>query len=210
MRLALRLPDLNAPPPAAAPPPPDPAVLAAAARAEGLAEGRGIGHAVGLKEGRAEQAKAQEAAIQRAVDRCAALLAEAPDAGRRVAEESAQALAEMLMQAMDLALPGALERLGPDIVARLVVPMLPAIADRPEAVLHVAPELVTPIAARLPPRAPEVVADPALAPGDARLAWRDGALVMSLEARRAAIAEVLTIAGLAPAKQSMKLEEPTP
>ncbi|MGX9962323.1 FliH/SctL family protein [Roseomonas sp. F4] len=198
MRHLLRLPDLGAPPAPPPPPPPDPEALAAEARAEGVVEGRAIGHAAGLKEGRADQARAQEAAIQRAVERCAALLAEAEAAGRRAADEAAQALAELLLEAMDLALPGALERLGPEIVTRLVVPLLPAIADRPEAVLHVAPDLATPVAARLPPRAPEVMADAALAPGDARLVWRDGSLVISLDDRRAAIAEVLTIAGLRP------------
>ncbi len=196
MRHALQLPDLGAPPPPPAPPPPDPEVVLAEARAAGFAEGRAAGHAAGLKEGRAEQSRVQEAAIQRALERIAVLLAEAAEAGRVAAAESAQALAELVMEALDFGLPGAAERLGADLVPRLVVPLLPAIADRPEAVLHVAPELAAATAARMPPGGPEVRGDATVKPGDARLAWRDGALVISLDARRAALAEVLRNAGL--------------
>lgn len=201
MMNALRLPDLGAPPPAPPPPPPDPEVLLAEARAAGFAEGRAAGHAAGLKEGRADQARAQEAAIQRALERMAALLADAAEAGRAVATESAQALAELVMEAVDFGLPGAAERLGADLVPRLVVPMLPAIADRPEAVLHVAPELAAATAARMPHGGPEVRGDAAVKPGDARLEWRDGALVISLDARRQALAEVLRNAGLGTDKE---------
>jgi flagellar assembly protein FliH len=196
VKLALNLPDLAAPPPAAPlPPPPDPALLAAA-RAEGVVEGQAIGHAAGLIEGRAQQARAQEAAIQRALEAIARSLTEAAEAGRQTAEDSARALAGLLFATLDLALPGAAARLGAEFVPALVVPLLPAIADRPEARLHVAPELAESIAARMPPRAPEVVGDPAIAPGDARVEWRDGALAISLAARRAAIAEALQAAGI--------------
>jgi flagellar assembly protein FliH len=196
MRHALQLPDLGAPPPPPPPPPPDPAVLLAEARAAGFAEGRDVGHAAGLKQGHAEQALAQEAAIQRALERMVVMMAEASDAGRAVARESAQALAELVMEAVDFGLPGAAERLGADLVPRLIIPLLPAIADRPEAVLHVAPDLAAATAARMPPAGPEVRGDATVRPGDARLAWRDGALVISLDARRQAMAEVLRNAGL--------------
>ena len=195
MTLALRLPDFNKPSPRQAPPPPDPALLAAL-RAEAEAAGHAMGHAEGLAEGRALQAAEQEAAIQRALARLADGMAEAEAAGRRVAEESAQALAEMLMAVLDHALPRACAAAGADIVPHLLVPLLPAIADRPEAVLRVSPDLVEAIAARMPPRGPEVVADAAIPPGDARLAWRDGALVVSLQSRRAAVADALRAAGI--------------
>ncbi|MGK7865785.1 hypothetical protein [Falsiroseomonas sp. E2-1-a20] len=201
MRHTLRLPDLGAPPPPPAPPPPDPEVLLAEARAAGVVEGRAIGHAAGLAEGRAEQKRAQDAVMQRALERIAVLLAEAEAAGRRTAEDAAQALAALLMETLDLALPGAAARLGPEIVAHVVVPLIPAIADRPEALLHVAPGLVEAIAARLPQGAPQVAADAAVPPGDARLEWRDGAIVIDLAHRRAAVAEVLRRVGIWPDNQ---------
>ncbi|WP_439551909.1 hypothetical protein [Falsiroseomonas sp.] len=197
--LALRLPDLSKPPPPPAPPPPPPPpdpALVEAIRTEAEEAGRAIGHAEGLAEGRAMQAAAQEAAMQRALEAVARAMEAAAEAGRNVAEESAAALASLLARMLDHVLPGACERAGPDIVARLVVPLLPAIADRPEAVLHVAPALVDPIAARMPPGGPEVVADAAVAPGDARLAWRDGAQLVELAMRRAAVVDALRAAGV--------------
>lgn len=197
--LALRLPDLSKPPPPPAPPPPppppDPALLEAV-RVEAEEAGRVIGHAEGLAEGRAVQAAAQEAAIQRALEAMARAMENAAEAGRTSAQESAAALVSLMARVLDHALPGACERAGPDIVARLLVPLLPAIADRPEAVLHVAPGLVEAIAARMPAGAPAVVADEAVKPGDARLAWRDGAQLVELATRRAAVVEALRAAGV--------------
>lgn len=197
--LALRLPDLSKPPPPPPapppPPPPDPALLEAI-RAEAEEAGRAIGHAEGLAEGRALQAAAQEAAIQRALEAMARAMDGAAEAGRQVAEESATALARTLTHILDQLLPGAVERAGPDIVAHVLVPLLPAIADRPEAVLHVAPALVEAIAARMPQGGPAVVGDPAVPPGDARLAWRDGALLLDLAKRRAAVVDALRAAGI--------------
>ncbi len=197
--LALRLPDLSKPPPPPPapppPPPPDPALLEAI-RAEAEEAGRAIGHAEGLAEGRAMQAAAQEAAIQRALEAMARAMEGAAEAGRRAAEESVTALASLLSAMLDHQVPGACERAGADIVARLLVPLLPAIADRPEAVLHVAPSLVEATAARMPSGGPAVVADAALAPGDARLAWRDGALLVDRATRRAAVVDALRAAGV--------------
>ncbi|WP_456299930.1 hypothetical protein, partial [Falsiroseomonas oryzae] len=74
--------------------------------------------------------------------------------------------------------------------------LLPAVADRPEATLHVAPVLVEGVAARLPD-GPAVLGDATLPPGDARLAWRDGAQLVSLAERRAAVRAALRDAGFA-------------
>lgn len=193
--LALRLPDLMRPPPKAAPPPPDPALLAAI-RAEADAEGHARGVAEGIEEGMARQSRAQQAELARALTATAAALQAGADAGRLAAEEAAEALARLLLATLEAALPGAAERAGTDLVPRLLVPLLPAIADRPEAVLRVAPSLRAEIAARLPPGAPELRGDDAVAPGDARLEWRDGAMVVSREARWRAVREALRSAGI--------------
>lgn len=193
--LALRLPDLTRPPPVAAPPPPDPA-LTAAIRAEADAEGHARGFAEGVEEGMARQSRAQQAEIARALAATAAALEGAAQAGRQAAEDAAEALARLLLAMLEAALPGAAERAGGEMVPRLLVPLLPAIADRPEAVLRVAPALIEEIAARLPPGAPELRGDDAIAPGDARLEWRDGALVVSRDARWRAVRGALRSAGI--------------
>ncbi len=191
----LPLPDLATPPPMDAPPPPDPALLDAA-RAEGDAEGHARGLAEGLAEGMRRQAAAQEAAMAASLAAIAAALEAAAERGRREADEAAAALAGVLLAAMDAALPAEAARCGEVLIARVAAELRPALADRPEATLHVAPDLVVRLAARLP-EGPSVVADPALPPGDARIAWRDGTCLVALETRRAAVRAALAAAGFA-------------
>lgn len=211
-RSGLRLPDFAAPPPSApavmapAPPPPDPALLEAA-RAEGEAEGHARGLAEGVAIGRAEQAAAQEAEVARSLARIAAALDHAAEAGRLAAEQSAEALAALLLGTLDAALPWLAERHGPEMIARLAREMLPGLAIRPEARLLVAPALRDAVAASLPAGAMEVESDPAMAPGDARIVWRDGAVTACLADRRAAIRETLGALGITPVTMEAEKRE---
>lgn len=192
---ALRLPDLAAPPPAVRLPPPDPRLLDAA-RLEGAAEGHARGFAEGVAEGMARQHAAQQADVARSLAAIAAALDMAAEAGRNAAADAAAALARLFAAALEAALPGAAERAGGDLVPRLLQPLLPALADRPEARLKVAPALRDAVAAAMPPGGPEVEADPVVPPGDARVEWRDGAWIISREARRDAVREALAMAGI--------------
>ncbi|HEV7267175.1 MAG TPA: hypothetical protein VGN83_20010 [Falsiroseomonas sp.] len=193
MRFALPLPDLSRPPPVAAPTPPDPALLEAV-RAEGEADGHARGFAEGLEEGLRRQAAAQQAHIAASLGVVAAVMESATRQGTQTAEEAAEALASTLLAAMDAALPGEAARCGEAMIARLATMLLPALADRPEAKLLVAPSLVEGVAARLP-EGPAVVGDAVLPPGDARIEWRDGARIISLERRREAVRAALEAAG---------------
>jgi flagellar assembly protein FliH len=194
MRFTLPLPDLSKPAVAPPPPPPDPALLAAI-RAEGEAEGLARGLAQGREEGRAEQAAAQAAAVAQSLAAIATALEGAAAAGRDAAEESARELATMLLSAMDVALPASAAREGEEIVLSVLTPLLGAIADKPDAVLRVAPALVEGVAARLPPGAPPVQADASLPEGDARIDWADGGITVALAQRRHAVREALLAAG---------------
>jgi flagellar assembly protein FliH len=192
MRFGARLPDLAAPR-SAAPPPPDPALLAAL-RAEAEAAGHAQGFAEGLAAGLRRQAAAQEAAIAASLGMIAAALAAAAEEGERATILSAEALAGLLLGAMDAALPAEAARAGPALLARIATALRPALADRPEARLLVAPSLAEAIAAHLP-GGPEVVADATIAPGDGRIEWRDGAQLVSLASRRTAVRAALAAAG---------------
>lgn len=193
MRFTASLPDLSKPPPATAPPPADPTLLGAA-RAEGVAEGHARGFAEGLAEGQRRQAATQNAQVAASLGLLAAALADATVEAERVVVQSAEALASLLVGVLDAALPEESARRGAALPARIAAALRPALADRPEAKLFVAPELVAPAAALLPD-GPDVVADPALPPGDGRVEWRDGAHLVSLEARRAAVRAALEAAG---------------
>jgi flagellar assembly protein FliH len=190
---ALPLPDLSRPPPVDAPPPPDPALLDAA-RAEGEADGHARGFAEGMQEGLRRQAAAQQAAIAASLAQVAAALHDAAAQGREAAEEAADALATTLLAAMDAALPAEAARCGAPFIARVAAGLLPALADRPEARIFVASALVDDVAQRLP-QGPAVDGDESLPPGDARIAWRDGACLVALETRREAVRAALRAAG---------------
>lgn len=194
MRCAIPLPDLAAPPPVVAPPPPDPALLDAI-REAAEAEGHARGFAEGLTEGARRQRDAQEAAIAASLGLVAAAMEEAGARGAEAADRAAEALARTVFAALDAALPGLAARHGPEMAATLAAALRPALADRPEARLLVAPEQAEAVAARLPAGL-VVEGDALLAPGDARLEWRDGAQILSLEERRAAIRAALAATGL--------------
>ena len=63
------------------------------------------------------------------------------------------------------------------------------------AVLRVPPALLEQARARLDSTGLPVEADPALPPGDARIAWRGGGLALVLAERRAAIREAMASLG---------------
>jgi flagellar assembly protein FliH len=193
MRFVATLPDLAAPPPAPAPPPPDPTLLEAAWQ-EGATEGHARGFAEGLAEGMRRQAAAQQASVAASLGLLSAALSAAAEEGARAAVASAEALASLLLGAMDAALPAEAARDGAALLARVASALRPALADRPEARLLVAPDLVGAVAALLP-AGPTVVGDPSVPPGDGRIEWRDGAQIISLAARRAAVRDALEAAG---------------
>jgi flagellar biosynthesis/type III secretory pathway protein FliH len=99
-----------------------------------------------------------------------------------------------VLATLDAALPKAAAQDAVALATATAAALRPALATRPEAVLYVAPALVDRVAAAvtfLP-----VQADPALPPGDARLAWRDGEARADLAARRRAIRDALAGLGL--------------
>lgn len=197
---AFLLPDIDAPPPApepaAAAPPPEPEgptleEQLVMAREEGFRDGLAEGEALG----RSQAAQLEEARIAALLNRLAESLARSEAEWREAAEANARALAVTLIKAFDAALPAAASRLGPELIARTALSLRAALEERPEARLHVAPEMAEALSARLPHWTIE--SDPAIPPGDARIAWRGGAATLDLAARRAAIRDALAALDLA-------------
>lgn len=171
-------------------PEPDPLPeLLAAERAAGFAEGEAAGREAALRSQEAQAAAALRAA--------AAALSGAADRARDVAEAAAQEVARTALAALCAALPSLAERLGEAEVARFAAGLLPALAEEQHVTLRVAPELAPAISARFAHEARvEVIADAAVAPGDASIAWRGGSAERRAAAARAAIAETLASFGL--------------
>lgn len=163
-----------------------------------VAEARRAGHAEGHAEGLAIAATAREAEATRAAAMAAEALAVAQQEARAAAEETATGLARLAIAMMDAALPGLAAENGAALAAAFARRLGPVLEAAPEPVLAVAPGFAPEVQALLGATRFEIVEDPALAPGDARAAWRGGAASFDLSARRQEIRRVLESAGLGP------------
>jgi flagellar biosynthesis/type III secretory pathway protein FliH len=178
------------PPP---PPGPDPDEISAL-----IEQARRAGHAEGHAAGLAAAAAARETEATRAAVLAAEALAAAREEAREAAEEMATGLARLAIAMMDAALPGLAAENGAALAAAFARRLAPVLEAAPEPMLAVAPGLAEEVQALLGATRFEILEDPALAPGDARAAWRGGAASFDLSARRQEIRRVLESAGLGP------------
>ena len=189
----LSLPDLDAPDQPAA----EPSAIPAPAPEEVLEAARREAHAAGLREGeargRAAAMASRDAMAEEAIRMALLALERAAEVARDVVDESAQALAEMLVSVVDAALPGAAAREAAALLEPLMRALGPVAEAPAGAVLHVPPALLEHARARFGAAGLPIEADPALPEGDARIAWRHGGLDLDLARRRAAIREALAV-----------------
>ncbi|MFC0408733.1 FliH/SctL family protein [Roseomonas elaeocarpi] len=202
-RRTLDLPDFGLPQAPTAPvPPPPPSgptqreidALLEIARDAALAEGR----AEGERLGREAAAREREAVLDEALLGALHRVEEAREALRQEATAHARSLGGLLLRLVDAAIPSSIGAQAPALLERLLQALGPLEDAPPDAVLRVPPDLLEHARARLEGRPLPVEADPALAPGDARIAWRGGSIAMLLEDRRASIREVLLSLNLIP------------
>jgi hypothetical protein len=141
---------------------------------------------------------AQEAA-HRAADSLAQIatcLAASEQASAAIAAEASRGVARVALAMLDAALPGLAAQQSAALVADFAERLRPALAFLPEAHFHIAPGLLEVVRTLVGDLAVTLVADPALAPGDARAAWQGGGAEFDLAKRRLAIADALSAAGL--------------
>ncbi len=116
---------------------------------------------------------------------------------RAATGEAAEALARLVLAALDAALPPLAAREAEPRIAALVEALLPALAEQPRLLLRVAPDTEPALATHFAADARiEVAADATLAPSDARLEWRGGSAEAVLETRRRAVRATLAALGL--------------
>lgn len=167
-------------------------------RAARIEAARDAGHAEGLEAGLRQAEAGIAAREEAALAAIAAALADGRDVARQVAEEAAREVARLLLAALDAALPAAAARLAPESAAALAAMLEPLLRDGVAVTLAVAPgeAEAAAAAARIGDARLAVEEDAALAPGDARASWRGGEAKSSLDARRAAVAEIMAALGL--------------
>ncbi len=169
----------------------------AAARADAYAEG----HRNGLAQAATDRAEVTRQMLATVADR----LAGAGDEAARVAEESADAVARLLLGTLAVMLPALCARHGAAEVVALTRAVLPALAREPRVTIRLSPHVVRAVEQELDRLDPELRARvslspvDAVAPGDARIAWQDGAAIRDAAALWRKVTEALAPLDLAPA-----------
>ena len=168
----------------------------AAARADAYAEG----HRNGLAKAAADRAEVTLQMLGVIAERLAGGRAEAA----RVAEESAEALARLLLGTLAGMMPALCARHGAGEVAALARAVLPALAREPRVTIRVSPHVAEAVERELQHLDPDLrervalLPPAAVPPGDARIAWSDGATGRDAAALWRAVAEALAPLDLLP------------
>ncbi len=180
-------------------PPPAPAITDAdliAARAEAYAEG----HRNGLAQAAADRAEVSRQMLATIAERLRGAGAEVA----RAADEQADAVARLLLGTLATMLPALCARHGAAEVAALTRAVLPALVREPRVTIRVSPHVAAAVEQELARLDPELhgrvalVPTDAVAPGDARIAWQDGAAVRDAAALWRDVAEALAPFDLLP------------
>jgi flagellar assembly protein FliH len=180
---------------AAEPPPPtytqaDLDVACAQARAEGYAEAS------------AQAAEAEAVGVSTALARIGEQLADAAAEAARVVDEGIATMARLLMSAMLAGYPQLHKLHGAEELRAVIRQAMPGLLHETRVVFHVHPSMVELVEAELANvrhnERQHMTIEPseAIPPGDARIAWPNGAAVRDTEAIHAAIAEILRPLGL--------------
>ena len=192
--------DFDEPRPVAKPPEPAPAepVYSAAdlqtARAEALREG----HAAGM-------AEAEESNLVLARDALLAIagrLDTAREEARTIAEEAAEALGRLVMDALAAAFPALCARHAEAELSAIVRAILPRLHEEPEIVVRTGPHMTAALTQEIAALDPDLldrvrlIPTDAIPPGDMRISWRAGSVRRDTAGLWADIENILAPAGL--------------
>ena len=156
------------------------------------------GNAAGLREAAASEA----AATRRAIESVAAQFAEVHDAAAAHAEQSADAIARLLLDSLAAAFPVLCACYGEAEVQAIARSVLPALTQEQVVTVRTNPltarsllreigRLDPDFAARV-----QIIECDAMTPGDVKISWRNGAVVRDATALWEQVAAVLAPAGL--------------
>ena len=167
-----------------------------------LEAARGAARKEGAAAERARLAAEDAANRSRALDALATAVADAADAARIAAEETAEGLAQAVLSLVAAGLPSLCAHHGEREVRALLQRILPTLDAEPRITVRLNPQLLNAVRADLDELDPEIVAAvqlvpaDAVPPGDVRISWADGTCQRSAAAVCAAIREALAPLGL--------------
>jgi flagellar assembly protein FliH len=149
----------------------------------------------------------------RALTEIAAQITAAREEATSIAEQSAEAIARLLLDCFAAAFPALSARHGPGEVAAVLREILPALHNEPKITVRINPHLVPAVTeqllsldADLAARVRLVPAD-TVAPGDVRVTWENGAAIRDAASLWTQIVSILAPAGLLSFQQTAKEHE---
>lgn len=181
---------------------PEPEVIEPMFSATELTEARDAawrdGHAAGLDAAAASDA----AGTRRAMEAIASGMSDARDAAGACAEQSADAIARVLLDSLAAAFPTLCARHGEAEVQAIVRAVLPALIQEPAITVRAHERSAPALAREIEQFDPELAAHvqvvecDAMSPGDVRITWRNGAAVRDTASLWQQVAAILMPAGL--------------
>jgi flagellar biosynthesis/type III secretory pathway protein FliH len=161
----------------------------------------------------AEADQSDRAAVSRTLAQIAAQLDAAREEAASIADQSAEAIARLLLDCFAAAFPSLCARHGAGELGAILREILPALHRQPRITVKVNPRLVPAMAeeiqcldAELAARVRLIPTD-AVASGDARVAWENGAATRDMTSLWNQIENILAPAGLLSVKQTAKEDE---
>lgn|SRR5579872_6335333 len=164
------------------------------------------GHAAGVQ----EVAASSEAATRQALESIAEQIAAERDAVIVYAEQSAEAIAGLLLGSLAAVFPTLSACYGDAEVRAIVRAVVPALTQEPAVAVRADPRTAAAVANEIERFDPDIAshvqitASDAMPPGDVRIAWRNGTAVRDGAALWRQVAAILVPAALLPAQNAIK------
>ena len=191
--------------PAASPMPPEPEIIEPVFTAAELEAAREEAAREAREAALAEAGATSRGAAREALASIAAAMTAASEEAAALAEETASSLAGLLLACFAAAFPALSARHGPEEAAAVVRQVLPALHREPKVTIRVNPRLAGFVVAEIEASDPDlaarvrIVPTEAMAVGDTRIAWDNGAATRDTKAVWERIESILSPAGLLPA-----------
>jgi flagellar biosynthesis/type III secretory pathway protein FliH len=202
--------DFDLPP--ALPAPPEPEIIEPSFSAFELSEARDEATLAGRDAALTELNASAQAAARRALTTIAEQIEAARAEVSAIAEQSAEAIARLLLDCFATAFPALSARHGPAEVAAVLRQVLPALRHEPRITIRLNPHIVEAMTEEIKALDPDLAAHVRLVPTDAltqddvRIDWHNGAAARDTRTLWSQIENILAPTGLLTAAGSPKTE----
>lgn len=181
---------------------PEPEIIEPAFSASELTAAREAAWRDGQAAGLQEAAENETAAIRRAVTVIAEQIAAEREAAAVIAENSAEAIAKLLLDSLAAMFPTLCARYGDAEVRAIIRAVLPPLMQEPAVTVRAHPRTAAAVSQEIAGLDPDLVAHvkllecDAMTPGDVRVVWHNGAAVRDAASLWQQVAAVLVPEGL--------------